>query len=109
MVIYQALRAVTETALFKRVVCGLARAVSITGQSESLPNDLDTLPTADVGPIPVLPADSSQLEALTHAASGRHVVVDGPPGTGKSQTIANLIADALSKNQKVLFVSPKTA
>ena len=46
------------------VVCALARAVSITGQSESLPNDLDTLPISDVVPIPVLPTDSSQLEAL---------------------------------------------
>jgi hypothetical protein len=37
------------------------------------------------------------------------VVVHGPPGTGKSQTITNLIADALARNQKVLFVSAKMA
>ena len=37
------------------------------------------------------------------------MVVHGPPGTGKSQTIANLIADALARNKKVLFVSAKMA
>jgi len=39
---------------------------------------------------------------------GNHVV-HGPPGTGKSQTIANLIADALARNKRVLFVSAKMA
>ncbi len=36
-------------------------------------------------------------------------VLDGPPGTGKSQTIANIIADALSVGKRVLFVSEKVA
>jgi hypothetical protein len=60
-------------------------------------------------PIPVLPTDSSQLAALTLSSLGHHVVVHGPPGTGKSQTIANLVADALARNKKVLFVSAKMA
>src|SRR5207237_8184404 len=50
-----------------------------------------------------------QREALTLAAEGRNLVVHGPPGTGKSQTIANLIADALGKGKTVLFVSAKMA
>src|ERR1019366_1843428 len=79
------------------------------GKSEALPHDLDSLPTPTTVPIPVLPTDSSQLEALTQTALGHHVVVHGPPGTGKSQTIANLIADALARNKKVLFVSAKMA
>jgi len=33
----------------------------------------------------------------------------GPPGTGKSQTIANLIADRIAQGKKVLFVSEKMA
>jgi hypothetical protein len=102
LVIYQDLRALTEIAISNPVVAALARAIPCIGHSESLSHDLDSLPTPDVVPVPVLPTDSSQLEALTHAASGRHLVVHGPPGTGKSQTIANLIADALSKNRKVL-------
>lgn len=58
---------------------------------------------------PVLDADSSQLEAIAHARAGHNLVVDGPPGTGKSQTIANIIADLLNAGKRVLFVSEKMA
>ena len=109
LVIYKHLGALIEAATANPVIAALARAVPLFGGSEALPNDLDTLPTPAVVPIPALPTDSSQLEALIHAASGKHVVVHGPPGTGKSQTIANLIADALARNWKVLFVSAKMA
>ena len=56
-----------------------------------------------------LPADSSQLAAVVAAAQGRDFVLEGPPGTGKSQTIANLIAQCLALNKTVLFVAEKTA
>jgi hypothetical protein len=42
-------------------------------------------------------------------SSGRSFVMDGPPGTGKSQTIANMIAELLAKGKTVLFVSEKAA
>jgi very-short-patch-repair endonuclease len=109
LVIYNDLRALGDTAGSHPVVAALAHASTNSGASESLPHDLDSLPTPSVVPVSVLPTDSSQLEALTLASSGRHVVVHGPPGTGKSQTIANLIADALTRNKKVLFVSAKMA
>src|SRR5690606_30750704 len=35
------------------------------------------------------------------------LVIHGPPGTGKSQTITNIIADHLSRDQRVLFVCDK--
>ena len=54
-------------------------------------------------------ADSSQLAAVRAAAEGRTFVLEGPPGTGKSQTIANLIADALGRGRRVLFVAEKMA
>ncbi|MBL8190617.1 MAG: DUF3320 domain-containing protein [Acidobacteria bacterium] len=57
----------------------------------------------------VLDADSSQQRALLAVRSGRDLVLEGPPGTGKSQTIANLIADALASGKRVLFVSEKMA
>ena len=57
----------------------------------------------------ILDCDSSQLEAIAAARKGVSFVLDGPPGTGKSQTIANIIADALSVGRKVLFVSEKIA
>ncbi|MFW6101949.1 MAG: DUF4011 domain-containing protein, partial [Bacteroidota bacterium] len=55
-------------------------------------------------------ADSSQIEAILAAVEGgANLVIQGPPGTGKSQTITNLIAEALSRNKKVLFVAQKMA
>ncbi|MXY57154.1 MAG: DUF3320 domain-containing protein [Gammaproteobacteria bacterium] len=56
-----------------------------------------------------LPADASQMAAIATADRGKDFVVIGPPGTGKSQTIANLIAHLLGKSKSILFVSEKTA
>jgi len=56
-----------------------------------------------------LPADSSQLAAVVASASGCNFVLDGPPGTGKSQTIANMIVHNLSIGKRVLFVAEKMA
>lgn len=57
----------------------------------------------------ILDADSSQLEAILAAKAGANLVIDGPPGTGKSQTIANIITEFLADNKTVLFVSEKAA
>jgi hypothetical protein len=54
-------------------------------------------------------ADSSQLAAVCTAANGSDFVLEGPPGTGKSQTIANLIIHFLALGKTVLFVSEKIA
>lgn len=56
-----------------------------------------------------LPADSSQLVAVIASAQQRDFVLDGPPGTGKSQTIANIIAHNLALGRRVLFVAEKRA
>lgn len=56
-----------------------------------------------------IPADGSQLRAVALAARGRTFVLEGPPGTGKSQTITNLIAHALDAGKTVLFVAEKQA
>ncbi|MHB9117304.1 MAG: DUF4011 domain-containing protein [Burkholderiales bacterium] len=57
----------------------------------------------------IFDADSSQHSAIIDVLSGKNMVVNGPPGTGKSQTITNIIAAAISKGKKVLFVSEKLA
>ncbi|MBH0236464.1 DUF3320 domain-containing protein [Methylobrevis albus] len=57
----------------------------------------------------LLPSDSSQTAASLAAAEGRDFVIVGPPGTGKSQTIANMIANCLGVGKTVLFVAEKTA
>jgi very-short-patch-repair endonuclease len=54
-------------------------------------------------------ADSSQMSALIDVLNGENLVIEGPPGTGKSQTITNLIAAALSQKKSVLFVAEKQA
>ncbi|MDR1080775.1 MAG: DUF4011 domain-containing protein [Deltaproteobacteria bacterium] len=56
-----------------------------------------------------LPADSSQLSAVRRAAAGASFILVGPPGTGKSQTIANMIAQAMGDGKRVLFVAEKAA
>ncbi len=109
LVIYQDLKVMAEAAAHNGIVAALSRAGLPPEASEALGEELDELPAGDQIPIPVLPTDSSQLRALALAAGGRNLVVHGPPGTGKSQTIANLIADALGRGKRVLFVSAKMA
>ncbi len=57
----------------------------------------------------VLDADSSQRSAIAAVLSGHSLVIHGPPGTGKSQTIANLTAALVARGRKVLFVAEKRA
>jgi RecA/RadA recombinase len=57
----------------------------------------------------VIDADSSQTVAIEEVARGRHLIIKGPPGTGKSQTITNIIASAAAQGRTVLFVAEKMA
>ena len=57
----------------------------------------------------VLDADSSQHRAINRALGGESLVIWGPPGTGKSQTIANLISALIAQGRRVLFVAEKRA
>ncbi|MGN0203868.1 MAG: AAA domain-containing protein, partial [Coprococcus sp.] len=54
-----------------------------------------------------LSADGSQMVAIQAAAAGNSFVMHGPPGTGKSQTITNMIANALYQGKSVLFLARK--
>lgn len=68
--------------------------------------DITTAPTEFAVPVDV---DSSQFEAIVESGRGKSFVLHGPPGTGKSQTITNMIANALFQGKKVLFVAEKMA
>ena len=72
------------------------------------PADIDRLAPPEVTPL-VLDADSSQRAAVAASLAGKTFVMDGPPGTGKSQTIANMIGSLLHAGKTVLFVSEKMA
>ena len=52
-------------------------------------------------------ADPFQARAVALARTSRSLVVHGPPGTGKSQTITNIIGDHLARGERVLFVCDK--
>lgn len=69
--------------------------------------DVDELMPA--GEFNVLDSDSSQSFAIARALDGENLVLKGPPGTGKSQTIANLICGAIGQGKRVLFVAEKRA
>jgi len=60
-------------------------------------------------PLLVMDADSSQHSVVVDVMDNKSIAVEGPPGTGKSQTIVNAIAAALCNNKKVLFVAEKMA
>jgi len=57
----------------------------------------------------VLPCDDSQLRVVQLSEQGLCLQVEGPPGTGKSQTIANIISNALFRGRKALLVCDKKA
>ena len=70
--------------------------------------EIDEKAPPEVIPL-ILDADSSQRACVAAALAGKSFVMDGPPGTGKSQTIANIIGVLLRAGKTVLFVSEKAA
>ncbi len=76
-------------------------------QELPVPKEEDTADPEEV--LLPLPADSSQFSAIALSDTGASFVLHGPPGTGKSQTITNIIANALVQGKKVLFVAEKKA
>jgi very-short-patch-repair endonuclease len=71
------------------------------------PREFDRTPPQDE--FLILDADSSQQKAIAAVLKGQSAVVHGPPGTGKSQTIANLIASLTAQGRRILFVAEKRA
>ena len=84
-----------------------ARSAVSAVQKEVDPKELDRTPPENE--FIVLDADSSQQCAVSGIAAQQNAVIHGPPGTGKSQTIANLIATLAASGQRVLFVAEKRA
>jgi REase_MTES_1575 len=55
----------------------------------------------------VLEADSAQADVVGAIAAGRHLRVDAPPGTGRTQTVTNAVAELVARGQRVLVVASK--
>lgn len=72
------------------------------------PHELDEYLSLDEIFCP-MSSDSSQLAATLAASKGKNFVMNGPPGTGKSQTITNIISHCLAEGKRVLFVAEKRA
>lgn len=91
-----------------KTICGLDEEKQLS------PDVICPLDELDIKATPklthqLLDADSSQQQAIQVVKGNNNLVIEGPPGTGKSQTIANMIAELLSQGKKVLFVSQKIA
>ncbi len=90
--------------ILTRLIAGGGDADAASDTEPGQPTPLDELQ------LPLIAdADSSQAEAIGRALAGRSMVIEGPPGTGKSQTITNIIAGALANGKRVLFVAEKMA
>jgi hypothetical protein len=76
----------------------------IEGTSVTLEQDLPIFSKEALTPFD---CDESQLKAVQWALEGRSFVLEGPPGTGKSQTIANIIAAGMAEGKRILFVAEK--
>lgn len=98
--------------IVERLICGAATTDSEPYQAEAglyaKDYDIDHNPTVSELVLS-MDADSSQQSALVDIRNGRNLVIEGPPGTGKSQTITNAIADAIGAGRTVLFVAEKLA
>jgi len=77
------------------------------GEGQVDPSELDKLPASTE--LLISSADSSQQAALVTISRGQSGVISGPPGTGKSQTITNLIGSLVAEGKSVLFVAQKRA
>lgn len=90
-------------------ICGdvQARAALASGRDEVKARDLDRVQPDDE--YLAFDSDASQKRVIYSVLSGQSGVVHGPPGTGKSQTIANLIGALAARGMRVLFVAEKRA
>ncbi len=96
----------TQNKIVSSLINGKIEWDAITEEMDASYMDRQLSP-ADIV-LPII-ADSSQLEAIYEAVHDKTFILHGPPGTGKSQTITNIIANALYKGKRVLFVAEKMA
>lgn len=95
-----------ENKIVSSLLSGKLEWIDEAAEVDARQADKDNKPSDFAIPVD---ADSSQLEAIIESGEGKSFILHGPPGTGKSQTITNIIANALYHGKRVLFVAEKMA
>ena len=107
--LWRDLEACGDALLANPLVAQLAGATTVFAQPSAEAAGAVAAPAARADLLAPLDADASQLAAVAAAGAGASFVLQGPPGAGKSQTIANLIVHCVGQGKSVLFVSDKIA
>ena len=95
--------------LFQSIVDGVITsnpvsiAPAIEKEWDGIPIDQRAVPDM---PIPLNEEQQKVLQAVRHP-EGRFIVVEGPPGTGKSHTIVAIAADCAFRQKSCLILSDK--
>ena len=99
-----------EKQLVKDFINGVpTSAVENIGDMNIEQDEFEKNQLVDQVPKLIADADSTQYKVILKALEGKSMAVEGPPGTGKSQTITNIIGGLIVKNKKVLFAADKLA
>ncbi len=77
------------------------RSISNTELQAQVSREVDQYLTVD--------SDPSQEAVVKLAREAPGLLIEGPPGTGKSQTIVNMVCDAIGNQQTLLIVCQKYA
>ncbi|QIM21759.1 AAA family ATPase [Phycicoccus sp. HDW14] len=105
---------VADLAVQADTLAGHDVVAALAGFADALPAVAVGADTGDrseraVEDVLVLDADAAQREAVESVRAGSHLLLHAPPGTGATQTVANLVAALAADGQRVLVVSPKRA
>ncbi len=95
--------------LVRQLLAAEASDEDLPAEADVIAEDVhvDQPEIAERVPVLIAQADASQFAAVADVMAGRSMVIEGPPGTGKSQTITNIIANALYAGKRILFVAEK--
>ena len=121
------LKSISEEGIYNRAVLIVGERSPFTQGLESELKSLSTLPTSDYETtalgqwingqvteneddtklplLEVLPLNSEQRVSIQHSLTSPLTIITGPPGTGKSQVVTNLLINATWQGKRVLFAS----
>ncbi len=87
---YENVRFVRDDSVFASFLCGVMHESTVTERSTAI------FPFG---------FNISQKKAVENALNSKLSIIEGPPGTGKTQTILNIIANAVMRHESVAVVS----